>query len=105
MPNSIAVIAASDRGSMYDPRAVFHMNKLVTGPAASGTVDLAAPVDHNVRAVARAIGGNPEDVTVCILNRPRHEQLIAEVRASGARIRRRAGSGAGPGDERRAVWR
>jgi fructose-1,6-bisphosphatase II len=87
MPNSIAVMAASDRGTMYDPHAVFYMDKLVTGPAAADAVDLAAPAAHNVAAVAKAMGGRPTDVTVCILNRPRHAELIAEVRATGARIR------------------
>src|SRR5829696_1689338 len=87
MPNSIAVMAASDRGTMYDPHAVFYMDKLVTGPAAAEVVDLAAPAAHNVAAVAKAMGGRPTDVTVCILNRPRHAELIAEVRAAGARIR------------------
>jgi fructose-1,6-bisphosphatase II len=87
MPNSIAVIAASDRGTMYDPSAVFYMEKLVTGPAAAGAVDIAAPAEYNISAVAKAMGGRPTDVTVCILNRPRHQELIAEVRAAGARTR------------------
>jgi fructose-1,6-bisphosphatase II len=87
MPNSIAVLAASDRGTMYDPHAVFYMDKLVTGPAAADAVDIAAPAEHNVSAVAKAIGGRPTDVSVCILDRPRHSELIAEVRATGARIR------------------
>jgi len=87
MPNAIAVLAAADRGSMYDPSAVFYMDKLVCAGAVAGEVDIDAPVEHNVRAVARALGGTPADVTVCVLNRARHEQLIADVRASGARIK------------------
>jgi fructose-1,6-bisphosphatase II len=87
MPNAIAVLAAADRGSMYDPSAVFYMDKLVCAGSVAGEVDIDAPVDHNVRAVARAIGGKPADVTVCVLNRTRHEQLIADVRAAGARIK------------------
>jgi fructose-1,6-bisphosphatase II len=87
MPNAIAVIAVSDRGTMYDPSAVFYMDKLVTGPAAADTVDIAAPVADNVRAVARAKGGRPQDVTVCVLKRPRHEELVGQIRASGARIK------------------
>jgi fructose-1,6-bisphosphatase II len=87
MANAIAVIAVSDRATMYDPSAVFYMDKLVTGPLAADAVDIAAPVADNVRAVARAKGGRPEDVTVCVLKRPRHEDLIREVRASGARIK------------------
>ena len=87
MPNAIAVLAAADRGSMYDPSAVFYMDKLVCAGAVAGEVDIDAPVEHNVRAVARALGGEPADVTVCVLNRPRHEQLIADIRAAGARIK------------------
>ena len=87
MPNGISVLAVSPRGSMYDPSAVFYMSKLVAGPVAAGAVDIEAPVAHNVRAVARAKGCHPQDVTVVILDRPRHEQLIADVRASGARIK------------------
>jgi fructose-1,6-bisphosphatase II len=87
MPNAIAVIAASDRGTMYDPSAVFYMDKLVTGADAADTVDIAAAVEDNVRAVARAKGGEPQDVTVCVLKRPRHDELIRRVRAAGARIK------------------
>jgi fructose-1,6-bisphosphatase II len=87
MPNAIAVLAAADRGSMYDPSAVFYMNKLACAGAVAADVDIDAPVEHNVRAVARAFDGKPADVTVGVLNRPRHEQLIADVRAAGARIR------------------
>ena len=87
IPNAIAVMAASDRGSMYDPHAVFYMEKLVTGPAAAGAVDIDAPVAHNIAAVAKALGGKPTDVTVCVLDRPRHAELINQVRATGARTR------------------
>jgi fructose-1,6-bisphosphatase II len=86
-PNAIAVMAASDRGSMYDPHAVFYMEKLVTGAAAAGAVDIDAPVAHNIGAVAKAIGGKPSDVTVCVLDRSRHADLTAEIRATGARTR------------------
>ncbi len=87
MPNGISVLAVSARGSRYDPSAVFYMSKLVTGPAAAGVVDIEAPVAHNVSAVARAKGCAPQDVTVVILDRPRHQQLISDVRAAGARIK------------------
>lgn len=87
IPNAIAVMAASDRGSMYDPHAVFYMEKLVTGPAAAGAVDIDAPVEHNVGAVAKVLGGKPSDVTVCVLDRPRHVGLIEQIRATGARTR------------------
>jgi fructose-1,6-bisphosphatase II len=87
MPNAIAVIALAERGAMYDPSAVFYMQKLVTGPEAAGTVDIEAPVAHNVQAVARAKRSAPSEVTVVILDRPRHEDLVREVRETGARIK------------------
>ena len=87
MPDAIAVLAVSARGSMYDPSAVFYMSKLVTGQAAASMVDIEAPAAHNIAAVARAKGCSSSDVTVVILDRPRHERLIAEVREAGARIK------------------
>ncbi len=87
MPDAIAVLAVSARGSMYDPSAVFYMSKLVTGPAAADVVDIEAPAADNIAAVARAKGCKASDVTVVILDRPRHERLIAEVREAGARIK------------------
>jgi fructose-1,6-bisphosphatase II len=86
MPNAISVLAVAGRGSMYDPSAVFYMSKLATGPEAAGMVDLEAPPAANVLAVAKGKGCSPQDVTVVILERPRHAELISEVRASGARI-------------------
>jgi fructose-1,6-bisphosphatase II len=87
MPNAIAVIALAERGAMYDPSAVFYMEKLVTGPEAADVVDITAPVAENIRAVARAKGSTESEVTVVILDRPRHEDLVREVRATGARIK------------------
>ena len=87
MPNAISVLAVSARGSMYDPSAVFYMSKLVTGPAAADVVNIEAPVAHNISAAAKAKGCSPQDVAVVILDRPRHEQLISDVRATGARIK------------------
>ncbi|MEP6697693.1 MAG: fructose-bisphosphatase class II, partial [Pseudonocardiales bacterium] len=69
MPNAVAVLAVAERGTMYDPSAVFYMKKLVTGPDAAAAVDIEAPVADNIRAVAKAKGGEVEDVTVCILDR------------------------------------
>jgi fructose-1,6-bisphosphatase II len=86
MTNAISVLAVAERGSMYDPSAVFYMEKIATGRAAANVIDIAAPVGENIRQVARAKGEQPEDVTVVILDRPRHEQLVAEVRDAGARI-------------------
>src|SRR5580698_6525409 len=82
MSNAISVLAVAARGSMYDPSAVFYMSKLVTGPAAAGVVNVEAPAADNIAAVARAKGCSPQDVTVVILDRPRHTGLMADVRAA-----------------------
>ncbi|NIH65827.1 class II fructose-bisphosphatase [Modestobacter marinus] len=87
MPNAIAVMAVADRGAMYDPSAVFYMEKIATGPAAADVVDITAPVADNIRKVAKAKRSSVGDVTVCILDRPRHETLVREVREAGARIK------------------
>ncbi|WP_042376571.1 class II fructose-bisphosphatase [Streptacidiphilus melanogenes] len=87
MPNALSVLAVADRGTMFDPSAVFYMDKLVAGPEAAGVVDITAPVAHNVQVVARAKGKAPEDVTVVLLDRPRHEKLAQEIREAGARIK------------------
>ncbi|MEU2617256.1 class II fructose-bisphosphatase [Streptomyces sp. NPDC007157] len=87
MPNAIAVLAAAERGAMFDPSAVFYMDKLVTGPEAADFVDINAPVAVNIRRVAKAKRATPEDVTVVILDRPRHEGIIKEIREAGARIK------------------
>ncbi|WP_399888190.1 class II fructose-bisphosphatase [Streptomyces sp. BBFR51] len=87
MTNAIAVLAAAERGSMFDPSAVFYMDKLVTGPEAADFVDINAPVSVNIRRIAKAKRRTPEDVTVVILDRPRHQSLIKEVRETGARIK------------------
>ncbi len=86
-PNAISVIAAAERGSMYDPSAVFYMNKLVVGPEAAGKVDIEAPVSHNINAVAKAKGIAASDVTVMVLDRPRHIDLISDIRRAGAKVR------------------
>jgi fructose-1,6-bisphosphatase II len=87
MPNAISVLAVAERGAMFDPSAVFYMNKIAVGPDAVDAIDITAPIGDNVRAVAKVKGMSVRDVTVCILDRPRHEKLIADVRESGARIR------------------
>jgi fructose-1,6-bisphosphatase II len=87
MPNAIAVMAVADRGAMYDPSAVFYMEKIATGPAAADVIDITAPVAENVRRVAKAKHSSVGDVTVCILDRPRHDRLVQEVREAGARIK------------------
>jgi fructose-1,6-bisphosphatase II len=87
MPNAIAVIAVSDRGTMYDPSAVFYMDKLVTGPEAADVVDIRLPVKENIKRIAKAKKETVEDVTVVMLDRPRHQELAAQVRDAGARLR------------------
>ncbi|WP_424640723.1 class II fructose-bisphosphatase [Embleya sp. AB8] len=87
MNNAVAVMAVSERGSMYDPSAVFYMEKLVTGPEAADVVDLTAPIAENIRRVAKAKHSAVEDVTVCILDRPRHDSMVKEIREAGARIK------------------
>lgn len=87
MTNAISVMAVAPRGSMYDPSAVFYMEKLVTGPEAAGVVDIRYPVAENIHQVAKAKGSAPEDVTVVLLDRPRHQDIVDEIRATGARIK------------------
>jgi fructose-1,6-bisphosphatase II len=87
MPNAIAVLAVAERGAMYDPSAVFYMEKLVVGPESANVIDITAPIGVNLAAIARAKGEHIADLTVCILDRPRHEQLVDDVRAAGARIK------------------
>ncbi len=87
LPNAISVLAVAERGAMFDPSAVFYMNKIAVGPDAVDAIDITAPIGENVRQVAKAKGLSLSDMTVCILDRPRHEPLMAEVRATGARIR------------------
>jgi fructose-1,6-bisphosphatase II len=87
MANAIAVMAVSPRGSMFDPSAVFYMEKLVTGPEAADVVDIRLPVAENIHRVAKAKGSAPEDVTVVLLDRPRHQALVDEIRTTGARIK------------------
>lgn len=84
---AIAVIAVSERGTMFDPGPCVYMEKIAVGPEAAGHIDLNAPVAENIAAVAKAKGESVRDVTAVILDRPRHEELIAQVRATGARIR------------------
>jgi fructose-1,6-bisphosphatase II len=86
MPNAIAVLAVAERGAMFDPSAVFYMEKIAVGPEAADVIDLTAPVGENLRRVAKAKGGHVSEVTVCVLDRPRHDGLIREIREAGARI-------------------
>ncbi|WP_211298596.1 class II fructose-bisphosphatase [Kineococcus rhizosphaerae] len=87
MPNAVSVLAVAERGTMYDPSAVFYMDKLAVGPEGADVVDIRLPIRENVRKLAKAKKRWVEDVTVCILDRPRHAQLAQEVRDAGARIK------------------
>jgi len=87
MSNAISVIAVAERGAMYDPSAVFYMEKLVVGPDCVDAIDITAPIGWNLKQIAKAKSEAIEDLTVCILDRPRHEDLVAQVRAAGARIK------------------
>jgi fructose-1,6-bisphosphatase II len=85
--NALSVIAVAERGSMFDPGPSFYMDKIAVGPDAVGSIDITASATQNLRWIAKAKRGNVRDLTAVILDRPRHADLIAEVRASGARIR------------------
>ncbi len=85
--DAISVIAMAERGSMFDPGPSNYMEKIVVGPEAVGVIDIDRPAADNVKAVAQAKNENVRDITVVILDRPRHHDLIADVRQSGARIR------------------
>jgi len=85
-PNAIAVLAASNRGGLLHAPDLY-MEKLVVGPSSKDVVSLDAPVKDNLLAIARALGRDVDDLVVIVLERPRHEQLIEDIRATGARIR------------------
>jgi fructose-1,6-bisphosphatase II len=87
LAGAISVIALSQAGTMHVPVEVFYMDKIAVGPGAAGAVDINAPVADNLKAVAKALGKGVPDVTVVILDRPRHEQLIKDVRAAGGRVK------------------
>jgi fructose-1,6-bisphosphatase II len=87
MPGAIAVVAIAERGSFYNWQGLAYMDKLAVGERAKGVVDINAPVAYNIRAVARTLNKQVEDVTVVVLDRPRHKDLIREIRETGARIK------------------
>ncbi|WP_342319439.1 class II fructose-bisphosphatase [Corynebacterium mayonis] len=86
-PNAIAVIAAADRGTMFNPKDAFYMNKIAVGPEAAGRIDISASVADNIKAVADAKGIKVSDVTVVVLDRPRHVDLVKQIREAGAKVR------------------
>ena len=87
LPGAISVIAMAGHGMMHVPQGVFYMDKIAVGPEAAGAIDLDAPVADNLNAVARALGRKVSEVTVIVLDRSRHQGLIEQIRAAGARIK------------------
>jgi fructose-1,6-bisphosphatase II len=85
--NSISTVALAPRGTMYDPGPFVYMNKIAVGPAAKGAINVEASVEENLREIAKASGKRIQDLAVVMLERPRHEQMKAEVRRCGARLR------------------
>ena len=85
--NALSVIALSDRGTMLDASSIFYMDKLVTGPAGVGVVDIRLPIGENIRLLAKALGKPVDEIVVSVLNRPRHDRLIDEIREAGAGTR------------------
>lgn len=85
--NSIATVAMAPRGTMYDPGPFVYMNKIAVGPACRGMIDIEKPVKDNLDRIAKALDKRPQDLTIVMLDRPRHDELRAEVRGCGARIR------------------
>ena len=86
-PNAIAVIAVAERGTMLFPGAAFYMEKIAVGPDAIDAIDIERSPSENVGAVAEALGKTPREVDVVVLERERHDELIAELRGAGARVR------------------
>ena len=84
--NAIAVLAAAERGGLLNAPDIY-MDKIVVGPSCRGAIDIDAPVKENLKNIARRLGRDIDDLTVICLDRPRHKQLISDVRATGARIR------------------
>ena len=87
MPGAIAVVALAERGSLYSWSGLAYMDKLAVGEAARGAIDINASVAENIKSVAKALKKQPEDITVVVLDRPRHTDLIRQIRETGARIK------------------
>lgn len=85
--NAIAIVAIAPRGSMYDPGPFLYMNKIAVGPEAKGVIDIEKPIIDNLKAIAKAKEKRLEDLTCIILDRPRHAEMIREMRTAGVRIR------------------
>jgi fructose-1,6-bisphosphatase II len=87
LPNAIAVVALAERGTMFDPGPAYYMDKLAVGREAVGVVDLEASIEHNLTRIAQAKGMDETELTVCVLDKPRHEDLVRRVLATGARVK------------------
>ena len=87
LDNAISALAVAERGAMFDASSVFYMQKLAAGPAAAGVVDLRLPVRENIFRLAEVLRRDPHGICVSVLDRPRHDELVAEIRATGARVR------------------
>jgi len=85
--NSLAMVALAPRGTMFDPGPFLYMNKMAVGPEAKGVINIEKSITENLKAIAKAKGKNIEDLTTIILDRPRHEEMVVEIRTAGARIR------------------
>jgi fructose-1,6-bisphosphatase II len=85
--NSLATVALAPRGTMFDPGPFVYMNKIAVGPEAKGKINIEKSITENLNAIARAKGKTVEDLTTIILDRPRHDAMVAEIRKAGARIR------------------
>jgi fructose-1,6-bisphosphatase II len=85
--NALSVIALANRGAMLDASSVFYMKKIITGEEGAEVIDITAPTSENIRRVAKAKGISVEDMTIIVLDRPRHDQLAKEIRETGARIK------------------
>ena len=86
LPGALAVVALAERGTMYNPHDIVYMNKIAVGPEARDMIDVDSSVEMNIRRVARALRKDARDITVMVLDRPRHAELISEIRQTGARI-------------------
>ena len=87
LPNAVSVVALAERGTMYYPPGIVYMEKLAVGPQGKGHVSLELTPTENIKALAKATGKDVEDLTIVVLDRPRHEDLVAEIRETGARVK------------------
>ncbi len=87
LPNSISVVALAERGAMYYPKNIVYMDKIAVGPEAAGHIEITASVARNLKNIAKAKKREVDDLTVVVLDRPRHEELIGQIRAAGARVK------------------